>query len=145
MENKKFVVNSRALIISGDKLLLVRHPHDTSFAALPGGHLEWGEDIRECLRREIIEELGVEPEIGRLLYINNFMDGKRAQSIGFFFEILNSNAFKNIEYSKTIDRKEIAEIFWASPADKISILPKTLAEDFKAGKLLSDQVKHIYN
>jgi len=71
-EEKKFIIKVRAIILHEGKMLVVRHPHDTSFAALPGGKLEWGEDIRECLVREIIEELGVKPEVGRLLYVNNF-------------------------------------------------------------------------
>ena len=79
--NKKFVIRARGIIIHEGKLLGVKHPHDTSFCALPCGHLEWKEDIKECLRREIIEELGVNPNIGRLLYVNNFMDGDIKQSI----------------------------------------------------------------
>lgn len=143
METKKFVIRCRAIIFLEGKLLLVKHPHDTSFAALPGGHLEWGEDIRECLRREIVEEMGVEPEIGRLLYINNFMDGTKAQAIEFFFEIINSNDFKNIENSNTIDKKEIAEIFWTSPTDEIHILPEGLEKYFKTNQLLSNEVRYI--
>jgi len=25
---------------------VVEHPHDKTFVALPGGHLEWGEDLK---------------------------------------------------------------------------------------------------
>ena len=39
---QKFIIRSRAVIIHEGKLLVVRHAHDTSFAALPGGHFEWG-------------------------------------------------------------------------------------------------------
>lgn len=75
MENEKnTIVRVRGIIISESKLLVVKHAHDTSFAALPGGHLEWEEDVKECISREIIEELGIIPQIGRLLYINNFTD-----------------------------------------------------------------------
>jgi len=47
--------------------LLVRRA-DTGEWALPGGTLEWGETLRECLARELFEETGVERcEIGRLV------------------------------------------------------------------------------
>ncbi|MCX6751999.1 MAG: NUDIX domain-containing protein [Candidatus Nomurabacteria bacterium] len=144
-KDKKFVVRVRGIILFDDELLIVKHPHDTSFCALPGGHLEWGEDIKECLRREIIEELGVNPDIGRLLYINNFMDGDTKQSIEFFFEITNSHEYKNIDHLKKTHAYEIAEVCWIKPSDNIPLKPKSLWEDFKKGNILSDQVRYIHD
>lgn len=142
---KKFVVNCRAVILHEGKLLVVKHPHDTSFVALPGGHLEWGEDIKECLCREIIEELGVRPKIGRLLYINNYLDADIKQEVQFFFEITNSNEYKDIERNVRTHAHEIAEILWINPTDDILILPKKLGEDFRAGKILSNEIRYIKN
>ena len=143
-KDKKFVVRTRGIIIHEGKLLGVKHPHDTSFCALPGGHLEWGEDIKECLHREMIEELGVTPEIGRLLYINNFIDGKAGnQSIEFFFEITNSKDYLNIEHLKTTHAHEIAEVCWLEPTGTTPIKPNRLWEDLKKGDVLSDQVRFI--
>ncbi len=141
---EKIVVRARGIIIHKGKLLGVKHPHNTSFCALPGGHLEWKEDIRECLRREIIEELGVNPVIGRLLYVNNFMDGDIRQSIEFFFEITNSQDYLNMEHLKKTHAHEIAEVCWIEPSGMVPIKPKRLWEDFKKGDILSDQVKYIY-
>lgn len=142
-KDKKFVVRTRGIIIHEGKLLGVKHPHDTSFCALPGGHLEYGEDIKECLRREIIEELGVNPEIGRLLYINNFMDGDIIQSIEFFFEITNSQDYLDIEHLKKTHAYEIAEVCWIKSSDNIPLRPNKLWEDFKKGDVVSDQVRFI--
>ncbi len=142
-EDKKIIIKIRAIILHEGKLLAVRHPHDTSFAALPGGHLEWGEDIKECLSREIIEELGVKPEIDRLLYINNFTQTDGKQYIEFFFEIKNGKDYLNTDKLARSHAHEIAEIIWASPNDDIRILPKNLGEDFKAGKIISNEVRFI--
>jgi ADP-ribose pyrophosphatase YjhB (NUDIX family) len=143
MENKKFVIRCRAIILHEGKMLLVRHPHDTSFAALPGGHLEWGEDVKQCLRREIIEELGIEPKIGRLLYVNTFADGENTQPVEFFFEVTNGSEYVESDGLERSHAHEITEIVWADPKDNIRILPRALGEDFKQGKVLSDEVRYI--
>ncbi len=140
---KKFVVRSRAVIMHNGELLLVKHPHNTRFAALPGGHLEWGEDPRECLRREIIEELGIEPVLGRLLYINTFMDGEYKQPFEFFIEVTNGKDFKNAVQLSGVDAHEIAEILWVTPDTEERILPLAFADDFKEGKLMRDEARFI--
>lgn len=142
-KDKKIVVRARGIIVHEGKLLGVKHPHDTSFCALPGGHLEWGEDIKECLVREMVEELGVVPQVGRLLYINNFMDGDTRQSIEFFFEITNSSDYLNIKHLKTTHAHEIAEVCWVKPSDNIPLKPNKLWEDFKKGEMLSDVTRYI--
>ncbi|MDO8493706.1 MAG: NUDIX domain-containing protein [bacterium] len=142
-ENKKFVIRCRAIIIHDGKLLVVKHPHNTSFAALPGGHLEWGEDVIECMSREIEEELGVKPEIGRLLYINTFADGENSQPMEFFFEVKNGKDYVDSEKLVRSHAHEIAEIIWASPTDNIKILPQQLGQDFKESRVLSDTVRYI--
>jgi 8-oxo-dGTP pyrophosphatase MutT (NUDIX family) len=67
-----FYIRCRGLVMHEGRLLLVKHAHTASFAVIPGGHLEYGESVEECLSRELKEELGVEPEIGRLLFIHIF-------------------------------------------------------------------------
>jgi len=142
-EDKKIIIKVRAIILHVGKLLAVRHPHDTSFAALPGGHLEWGEDIKECLSREIIEELGVKPEVGRLFYINNFSQTDGKQYVEFFFEVKNGKDYLDTEKLTRSHAHEISEIVWISPTDDIRVLPKSLGEDFKVGKIISDEVRYI--
>jgi ADP-ribose pyrophosphatase YjhB (NUDIX family) len=142
--NSKFFIRCRAIILHEGKLLVVRHSHDISFAALPGGHLEWGEDVKECLEREIIEELGVKPKIGRLMYINTFFKDKNsAQPVEFFFEVLNGSDYLDVGDLKRTHAYEISEIIWVSPNDDIKILPEKIGLDLKEGKLLSDEIRYI--
>lgn len=144
MENeKKIIIKVRAIILYEGKLLMVRHPHDTSFAALPGGHLEWDEDIKECLSREIVEELGVKPDIGRLLYINNYSQTDGKQYVEFFFEVKNGVDYLDTGKLARSHAHEIAEIVWVSSTDNIRILPKSFGEDFKTGKVISSEIRYI--
>lgn len=142
-KDKKFNVRTRGIILSEGKLLTVKHPHDMSFCALPGGHLDWGEDIKKCLEREIVEELGVKPTVGRLLYVNNFLDGETTQSIEFFFEITNSDDYKNLENIPKTHAHEIGEVCWINPTDNIPLKPSGLWEDFKSGNIISDRTRFI--
>src|SRR3989344_455570 len=132
MEDKKIIIKVRAIILHEGRLLVVRHPHDTGLA-LPGGKLEWGEDVKECLSREIIEELGVKPDIGRLFYINTFTQTDNKHYVEFFFEIKNGVDYLDTEKLTRSHAHEITEIVWISPTDDVHILPKLFAEDFKVG------------
>jgi ADP-ribose pyrophosphatase YjhB (NUDIX family) len=143
---QKFTIRSRGIIVHEGKMLVVRHAHDESFTALPGGHLEWGEDIRECMKREIIEELGVEPVIGRLLYINTFQVSKsqgEVQPFEFFFEITNGRDYIECENRVRTHAHELAEILWTSPTDEVNLLPREVYADFKNGVLGTEAPRYI--
>lgn len=58
------------LIWKGDRLLIAQRPPNGMLGGLwefPGGKQESGESLPECLRREIMEELGVVIEVGEKL------------------------------------------------------------------------------
>ena len=143
MDNKNIKIKVRGVIILENKLFIVKHI-GTGYMALPGGHLEYGEDVITCLKRELVEELGVIPEIGRLLYINTFIEKKNnTEYVEFFFEVKNGKDYLNIDELERTHAHELAEILWISPGDDISILPKKFDEDFKNNKIFEGETKFI--
>ncbi len=88
------------------------------------------------------EELGVEPSIGRLLYVNTYIENGWKQPVEFFFEILNPRDYLTLGANRT-HAHELASIEWVSPADDVHILPEGFAKDFKSGNLFSDTVRYL--
>ena len=150
MENKikTFAIRVRAIIIHRDKLLVVRHAHNPTYAALPGGHLDFGEDPHECLSRELVEELGVLPVIGRLLYVNTFTterNGEKVQPLELFFLIENGADYTTLAKEGRSHAHELAEVAWVGKSDEIPLLPTQLASDLAEGNLVAEGVRFIKN
>ena len=140
---KQIIVRCRAVILNEEKMLVVKHSPDFDFYAFPGGKLEYGEDVLECMERELVEELGIRPNIGRLLYVRSFINKEKIQSIQFFFEIKNSADYLNTEELARSHAHEITEIIWVNKTDTIKIRPTNIMQDFKNGEILSDKIIFI--
>lgn len=140
----KFVVRTRAIITQEDKLLVVKHAKDADFYALPGGHVELGEDIKESFEREIIEEFGIKPIIGKLLFIHNFIqEEKEEQNIEFFFEVKNSKDFLDISKLGGTYKHELVEICWFDKNNDKKILPQLIFDCLKNKNLISEEIRFI--
>lgn len=66
--NRRFTLRIAGVAMDGDRVLLHQIPGD-GFWALPGGRCELGESSAETLRREMMEELDIEVEVGSLLWV----------------------------------------------------------------------------
>jgi 8-oxo-dGTP pyrophosphatase MutT (NUDIX family) len=58
-ENNYFHILARGIIIDGD-YILVAHAKNADNTFLPGGHLEFYENLKQTLKREIKEEIGMD-------------------------------------------------------------------------------------
>ena len=65
------VITSGAVILR-DELdrIVIEKPNYRDHWLLPGGGVDAGEDPRQCAQREVLEELGLDLEIGRLLAVD---------------------------------------------------------------------------
>lgn len=125
-------VTVRSIVMHQDKLLCVRlKPYkghlkrDNSYWCLPGGGLDEGEALIAGVEREMIEETGIKPIVGNLLYVQQFTHGDK-DYLEFFFHITNGEDYLHIDLTKTTHGlEEIEEIDFIDPATN-HILPEFL-------------------
>jgi ADP-ribose pyrophosphatase YjhB (NUDIX family) len=98
-------VNVRGIIFQDGKLFCQQltqgddnQPRD--YWCTPGGGMEDSESLSQALHREMMEETGVAPVIGKLLFIQQFHDGTKEQ-LEFFFHIKNSEEYQSIDLANT--------------------------------------------
>lgn len=78
-----------------------------------------GESILDALSREMIEETGIEPVIGNLLYIQQFKEkDTNNEQLELFFHITNSQDYLQIDLSLTTHgEEEIEEFAFVDPTE----------------------------
>lgn len=84
----RFIRNlAKAIIIKGDKILLIKNLDDNGyFYLLPGGEQEKFETMKEALVRECREEISAEIEVGDIRFIREYI-GKNHEFYDADFEL----------------------------------------------------------
>jgi 8-oxo-dGTP diphosphatase len=106
-----------------DALLLVNHKGITAsnFWAPPGGGLEFAQSLNECLKREFLEETGLQIEVGKFLFGCEFIH-EPLHAIELFFEVnrIGGNLISGVDPELQI----IDAVKYMSNVDLLSI-PKS--------------------
>lgn len=126
------------ILVAGDRVLIARRQerdHQGGRWEFPGGKRHVGETVEQCLRREMIEEIGLEVEVGPLWRALTHVYPDRRVSI--YFHLCSSHQGTPVAI-------ECDEIRWVLPAELTSLpfvegdlvvlpdLARELAERFPA-------------
>ncbi len=105
--NKKLI--AAAIIEQNGKILIAqRAKKDSLFGKweFPGGKVEEGETLEECLKRELFEELGIQAEVGEYFCTSTF----------YYNNILfDMCVFKVPAFCGNIQLNEHSAIAWVTP------------------------------
>ncbi len=74
-------------VVNDGKLLVVQMKHTGKFW-FPGGGLDKGETLEECVKREVWEETGIQVDVGELLHFKEI----------FFYYDPTDEAFQNFSF-----------------------------------------------
>jgi ADP-ribose pyrophosphatase YjhB (NUDIX family) len=124
-------VSTRGIIFKDGKLLCQRLKNGRDgkirdYWCTPGGGLDIGEPLRDGLYREMIEETGIAPKIGKLLFIQQFSEDGAKEEMDFIFHIENPEDYEVIDLSATSHGElEIEHVEFIVPREH-TVLPKFL-------------------
>lgn len=136
----KLRVRAAGLLLTDEGLLLIelRSPVNNKLIwTPPGGGVEFGEPIRETLKREYKEETGLEIIVEELVHINEFIQSE-FHAIEFFFKVSNIGGTLKLgnDPEHTSEDQILKQLAYFKQEDlfEIDVKPVFLKKDFWDGK-----------
>lgn len=144
MSQHRFNIRVYGILINSNKEVLISDEcrFKTFFTKFPGGGLEWGEGIKDCLIREFKEELNIEIEVGELYYCTDFFITsafKETDQLISIYYLVNYSKKDDLSFTEhTIPFQEEIEKFRWIPLKEITENTFT----FPIDKLVAKKLNH---
>lgn len=135
--------SAKAIIIQNEQLLLTKNKDAEGFFYLfPGGGQEKGEELKDSVIRECIEEIGTEVEVNDLVFVREYI-GKNHQfaewdqdihQVEFYFQCQLINREAVVENGINPDENQVG-VEWVDihQLHEIRIYPDKLAKKIQEG------------
>ncbi|MGV3466310.1 MAG: NUDIX hydrolase [Heyndrickxia sp.] len=133
VENQ-MIVGVKGVIIKDGKVLIIKRSDQAHFAGGTwegvGGKIEFGEDLESALKREVMEEVGLEIQIEQILYATTFQTSPTRQVV-------------IITYLCSCDKYDIilsnehSDYLWASYDELKAYLPPFILDEFEKNHVFS--------
>jgi len=138
----------RGIIFRDGELLLAKFRQkddsESDYWGTFGGGLDIDETLEAGLTREMIEETGVQPKIGKLLFIQQFIN-KGQDNMEFFFEITNVEDYAQFDLEATSHGiLELNRSDFVDPKKEL-VLPAFLSSIDIADYIKNDRPVYIWN
>lgn len=130
----KIIVAMKAIIINNRKALIVQRSfgevRGSGSWEFAGGKLEFGEDLESGLKREIMEEVGLQVQIEKLLYASTFQSKENRQTV-----ILNYLCYSREDRVTLSEEHE--QFLWADKKTMRKYLTKGILHDLDMNNILN--------
>lgn len=89
MHNKKISIRVAGILVRNNKILLIQHKKKKQkYWLVPGGNLEYAENIHTCLKREFKEELSLEILVQDFLFlVETISPDKKRHILNLFYKV----------------------------------------------------------
>lgn len=116
-KRRHVVVRGRCIITGDNGQILFQEDAKTGFYIIPGGRLEYSENLPSCLLRELKEEAGITVNPERLVYVAEVIEDKKHEILFYFKCSYDGNPRSQNRYVKLAWRRpeDVRDRFWPQP------------------------------